>query len=323
MDLLHMTMSDALAHPPKENLLQDQPFRGEQHAAESAPNVSIITPQARLVKKRASKACHHCRAKKIKCSLVKTGSPCNTCQLDEVECVVSKSRRNKTPRVARASSSSNPTARKGSSLTQEQAEPTDSPESTGLVHSLRNSFAVFESPSNAPSNVSTQASPELAITHHSQNSASNLFQLPQYFRPPPPRILKGDILLLAERGVFNLPETALRNELLRNYTNYVHPLLPVLDLRQFLKVIGYEETNCPVSLMVFYAVMACGTFYVESHTLEIAGYVDRKTAQEIFFQKAKVIMLLAIHSKQYAHECSSYLISDTRRIASRLYKLFC
>ena len=47
----------------------------------------------RPVKRRASKACHSCRSRKVKCSVVKTGIPCQNCRLGHVECVVSQARR--------------------------------------------------------------------------------------------------------------------------------------------------------------------------------------------------------------------------------------
>lgn len=46
------------------------------------------------VKRRASKACQSCRARKVRCNVVEQ-SPCTNCRLDEVECVVSESKRKK------------------------------------------------------------------------------------------------------------------------------------------------------------------------------------------------------------------------------------
>lgn len=49
----------------------------------------------RPVKRRASKACQCCRARKVRCNVTEHGAPCTNCRLDEVECVVSESRRKK------------------------------------------------------------------------------------------------------------------------------------------------------------------------------------------------------------------------------------
>lgn len=50
---------------------------------------------SRPVKRRASKACQCCRARKVRCNVTEHGAPCTNCRLDEVECVVSESRRKK------------------------------------------------------------------------------------------------------------------------------------------------------------------------------------------------------------------------------------
>ena len=47
------------------------------------------------VKRRASKACQCCRARKVRCNVVEHGAPCKNCRLDEVECIVSESKRKK------------------------------------------------------------------------------------------------------------------------------------------------------------------------------------------------------------------------------------
>ena len=102
MDLLHMSMTDALAHSQNARPMTSEDLPVKEHAAVATISIlpTAISPD-RLVARRASKACHNCRAKKIKCSLVKSGNPCNTCQLDEVQCVVPKSRRNKGSRVTK------------------------------------------------------------------------------------------------------------------------------------------------------------------------------------------------------------------------------
>lgn len=54
-----------------------------------------IPNSSRPVKRRASKACCSCRARKVRCDVVESGSPCTNCRLDEVDCVVTESKRRK------------------------------------------------------------------------------------------------------------------------------------------------------------------------------------------------------------------------------------
>ena len=64
------------------------------------PNDSSAAPISnRAIKKRASQACHHCRTRKVKCDLVKSGIPCHNCESDGVECLVVESRRSRKYRL--------------------------------------------------------------------------------------------------------------------------------------------------------------------------------------------------------------------------------
>lgn len=52
----------------------------------------------RPVKRRAAKACQTCRSRKVRCDVVESGPPCNNCRLDQIQCIVSDSRRKRRPR---------------------------------------------------------------------------------------------------------------------------------------------------------------------------------------------------------------------------------
>ncbi|RAH85869.1 hypothetical protein BO86DRAFT_167638 [Aspergillus japonicus CBS 114.51] len=54
-----------------------------------------LPANSRPVKRRASKACCCCRARKVRCDVVENGSPCTNCRLDQVECIVTESKRRK------------------------------------------------------------------------------------------------------------------------------------------------------------------------------------------------------------------------------------
>lgn len=64
--------------------------QGKRKASTAGLNVN-----SRPVKRRASKACCCCRARKVRCDVVENGSPCTNCRLDQVECVVTESKRRK------------------------------------------------------------------------------------------------------------------------------------------------------------------------------------------------------------------------------------
>ncbi|KIX02419.1 uncharacterized protein Z518_08360 [Rhinocladiella mackenziei CBS 650.93] len=57
------------------------------------PSTAGLLPGGRTVKRRASKACHCCRSRKVRCDVVESGIPCTNCRLDEVECIVTEGKR--------------------------------------------------------------------------------------------------------------------------------------------------------------------------------------------------------------------------------------
>jgi hypothetical protein len=112
--------------------------------------------------------------------------------------------------------------------------------------------------------------------------------LPCYIRPLPPRIMGEDVDFLQRKGALTVPDTRLRNELLRSYVQYVHPYMPLLDLKDFLQPIERNDGNSPVSLLLFQAVMFAATAYVDMRFLHAQGFDNRKAARKFFFQRARV-----------------------------------
>ena len=100
--------------------------------------------------------------------------------------------------------------------------------------------------------------------------------------------MADDIEFLQRKGALTVPDTRLRNELLRSYVQYVHPYMPLLDLKEFLHPIEKNDGNSPVSLLLFQAVMFAATAYVDMRFLQAQGFNNRKAARKVFFQRARV-----------------------------------
>ena len=112
--------------------------------------------------------------------------------------------------------------------------------------------------------------------------------LPSYIRALPPRVMAEDIEYLQRKGALTVPDTRLRNELLRSYVQYVHPYMPLLDLKDFLQPIERNDGNSPISLLLFQAVMFAATAYVDMRFLHAQGFESRKAARKVLFQRARV-----------------------------------
>lgn len=128
-----------------------------------------------------------------------------------------------------------------------------------------------------------------SMTYFPQSSRRTEIVLPQYIKPVPPRIMAEDQDYLRKKGAFIIPDAGFRNELLRCYVQFVHPFLPLIDLREFLAAIEKNEPTNTVSLLLFQAVMFAGTAYIDMRYLLAQGYVTRREARKSFFQRIKLL----------------------------------
>lgn len=68
----------------------------QTHVSVPQPPVPCTRPiSKRRGKKRSSRACTTCRARKVRCNIVAHGAPCSNCRHDEIECILPLSRRQK------------------------------------------------------------------------------------------------------------------------------------------------------------------------------------------------------------------------------------
>ena len=93
---IDQTMSES-STPSDSTVSQRRPYNPPQQkrsATDAGLKPNGMRP-TKSVKRRASKACQCCRARKVRCNVVEHGAPCTNCRLDEVECIVSESKRKK------------------------------------------------------------------------------------------------------------------------------------------------------------------------------------------------------------------------------------
>ncbi|KAK3062236.1 hypothetical protein LTS18_004549, partial [Coniosporium uncinatum] len=279
--------------------------------------------QIRSVKRRASKACQCCRARKVRCNVTEHGAPCTNCRLDEVECIVSESRRKKkwskegeeqdTP----TSVAVHPCNRKLASrnaldslqslapgrLSHDEPHDEHVPHSIYQAHGPRLSLSFqalntrlsmnngplsgqYPLATNSPHSAASQSVffPQLTPDHVS------LPNVPYFVKPLPPRIGPDDIAYLEKKGALAVPAPPLRNELLKAYVEFVHPYMPLLDLYDFLMIVeSGNGTLGRISLILFQAVMFAGSAFVDMEHLHNAGYVNRKEARKDFFMKTRLL----------------------------------
>ncbi|KKY23987.1 putative c6 transcription factor [Diplodia seriata] len=235
----------------------------------------------RSVKRRASKACQCCRARKVRCNVTEHGAPCTNCRLDEVECIVSESRRkkkwsrdddaSKSTNDADVASAANGSGKRrlasrdaldglsslknGASNSVDLSMDEHVPHSIYASHGQRLNYSFSELnrrmsttsstgtgfPILGYSPVSTDAKLQQPFFPNIAPKTNSGFSLPAYIKPLPPRIGQDEIAYLQKKGALTIPALDLKTELLRAYVEFVHPYMPLLDLHEFLRIIDCQD----------------------------------------------------------------------------------
>ncbi|KAF1841149.1 uncharacterized protein K460DRAFT_380866 [Cucurbitaria berberidis CBS 394.84] len=279
----------------------------------------------RSVKRRASKACQCCRARKVRCNVTEHGAPCTNCRLDEVECIVSESRRKKKwskddeQSAENTSSATNATRKLASrdALDNSQALNSASSRSSHEAESRRDEHvphSIYQNHGHRVNSITHLSDlqrrlsvtsqinglPTMPFTPFSNENRIPFFghlprkspmaEFPRYIKPLPAKIGPEEISYLEKKGALSVPKGTLRSEMLRAYIEFVHPYMPLLDLHDFLTVIDRPDgSKGKVSLILFQAVMFAGSAFVDMQHLRTAGYATRKEARKDFFQKTRIL----------------------------------
>ena len=117
--------------------------------------------------------------------------------------------------------------------------------------------------------------------------------LPKYASPLAPLVSQEDCRTLHKEKAFEVPCVEIMDQLLRNYIQYVYPVLPILNLGELLVVIhpGYTGTK-RVSLLLFQALMFSATVFQTRASIEIEGFRSRREARKTRFERAKLLYSL-------------------------------
>lgn len=113
--------------------------------------------------------------------------------------------------------------------------------------------------------------------------------LPAYIKPLPDRIGNDEITYLQNKGALTIPNTELRNQLIRCYAEVIHPYMPLLDLHDFVATIDCNDGSKQIGLLLFQSVMFAGVAAVDMRFLENAGYSSRRDARRDFFNKTRLL----------------------------------
>ena len=114
--------------------------------------------------------------------------------------------------------------------------------------------------------------------------------LPHFVRPVGDNISPQDLVFLWHKGALSTPDLHLRNALVQCFVEFVHPIVPVVDLKEFLLAVGSPlNIDAPkTSILLFQAVMFSAAAFVDINILRKSGFASRIEARKLFYERAKV-----------------------------------
>ncbi|KAK4507440.1 hypothetical protein PRZ48_001175 [Zasmidium cellare] len=300
--------SEASSSPSDTVEVQTQPPK--RTATDAGLKANGMRP-AKSVKRRASKACQCCRSRKVRCNVVEHGPPCTNCRLDEVECIVSESKRKK--KWPTNGIEGSPNQAKGGlpykspmfpMSAQPPYEPIKRPEH--VPHALYQDLGRDMSMAAQTPRPSSVYAPDMVMNLQRIGQRPSVsdpvplmaglmppimptYSLPLFIKPLPSKLDPEDLVYLEKKGALTIPAEPLRNELLRNFVEFIHPFMPLLNVHDLVATIDRNDGNSPVSLLLFQAIMFTGIATVDASLLKSAGYATRRDARRDFFQKTRLL----------------------------------
>ncbi|KAJ6259700.1 hypothetical protein Dda_5338 [Drechslerella dactyloides] len=282
--------------------------------------VAGLNANGRPIKRRASKACQCCRARKVRCNVVEHGAPCTNCRLDNVDCIITESKRrsNAADKSGKAKKKAqvvvqpvSPSSSSHEELSEDREDhipiftyppcPLDTIHENGHDRQ-KGSVPQFANQAAYNHMISQQPSPSTSTSSASRPIRVPSYEiltkdLPSYIKPTPTRLAPDDVDYLVRKGATSIPLETFRQELVDCYFAYVHPFMPLIEEAEWRKTTsrsweGFDPTRHKderVSLLLFQAVLFAGSAFVKMESLRAAGYTSRKSARKAFFQRTRML----------------------------------
>jgi len=111
---------------------------------------------------------------------------------------------------------------------------------------------------------------------------------PGSIHPLPDTLKPRDIAYLRDKQALHLVPLVFRDACLARYTEFFHPVMPVLNLNSFLEDLKNDNGKQGVSLLLVTAVLYAGSAFVEMGHIRNAGYASRLAARQALYLQGRV-----------------------------------
>ncbi|RVX71097.1 hypothetical protein B0A52_03463 [Exophiala mesophila] len=265
---------------------------------------------------RTRTACKHCNARRVKCDVMQQ-KPCWQCRTRNVPCELISSKRGKYVRGPNPKGKTDSASSRTGNVTKTQytARSTDNhtvtttttttneKETLGQVDGPEMLFARMTEPELLAQNANAvpdqarmlffgEALP-MGFIINTICSLDGRLPIVRLHHPVPAKVPEfpishlnqDDIERLRAVGALDLPEKEIRDELIRNFFQYIYPGFPVLDRIGFAE--QYQKGQS--SLLLLQTLFFLATTVCDESLLARAGLPDRLHARQTFYKRAKAL----------------------------------
>lgn len=157
------------------------------------------------------------------------------------------------------------------------------------------------------------ASPSELHGHHEQAKKYD-HDLPRNIKRLPENLDRNFVEYLTKQGALMLPPDEFRDEVLCRYTEFVHPVLPLLDFNETIAAIDDSTGQSgTISLLLLFSMLYAALPFVEAEHVRRAGYATKLEARAAIYKKAEVSLRYIITSVQ-TDKASCYTTVTPSRI---------
>ncbi|KAK1674954.1 fungal-specific transcription factor domain-containing protein [Colletotrichum godetiae] len=230
-------------------------------------------------KRRASKACTGCRARKTRCDVLQIGHPCTKCRAEGYECEI-KARKTRLGKraIKRAINGTHAGVRQ---------KTTAQPE-----HILRQQVPYF----NLFRTLKSSDQPDSSGKDKEQGLfvPSALCNQPHASADSERGLSDEDLHFLVRKGAMDLPPKANLDECISTYFKCFHPTFPILDKAVFKKAYGdveYEDLarGKGPSLLLIQAIVFTAISMIPIKSMQRLGFKSIQEARSCFHAKARYL----------------------------------
>ncbi|EXM12876.1 hypothetical protein FoTM2_010693 [Fusarium oxysporum f. sp. vasinfectum] len=257
----------------------------------------------KTMRKRVSRACNLCRARKVRCIIENPAGPCVNCRHNDKVCTFKR---------RHGIISTTPSLRPN-----EPPTPRSIEEATTTTSEPRNILPATRKPSPPPA-PTTIAQTSQEASNFAQNAAGSPTHPDYAFLQVPDTkdLLPQDLAFLVSQGCFVVPQRAALDDFLRQYFLHVHPMLPILNEKDFW--LSYNSVDNDVEyempMLVLQGILFISSGFVSSETIKMLGFEDVHQAKLAFYRRSKLLYDFSVEKSCIAIAQASLLLAHTHLI---------